>query len=390
MNPSFQLLFPIAEDDQWPSTGMKSYFLSMKPLTDVRFGFIGAGQIAYYAAEAVLRHPHAELVAIQDLHLERRSTLQKKHALKFAHETVEELLSNKSVDAVYIAVPNKFHIPLAIQALEAGKHVFLEKPFAMNAAEAEKAIAVAKAAGLVLTVGMNQRFTADSQKIKQLVDEGILGDIYHAKAYWWRRAGIPKLGTWFGNREIAGGGSLYDIGVHMLDLCLYTINNFEPISVAGATYTKFGNRGLGEGGWGLSDRSEAPFDVDDFASAFIRFANGATVTLDTSWASHRAAANSENVEIYGTEGGATVRPARLFRGSAALPATYEIVDELKVTLKMPHQDRFHNLINHLRGEEELCVSTHQALVVQKILDGIAESSRTGKEVLLASPTRPSS
>jgi predicted dehydrogenase len=355
----------------------------MKKLSDVRFGFIGAGAIAHYAADAVLRHPHAKLLAIQDLHVERLKTLQKKHALEFAHETVEELLANKSVDAVYIAVPNKFHIPLTIQALKAGKHVILEKPFAMNAAEAEKAIATAKAAGLVLNVGMNQRFNADSQKIRQLVEEGVLGDIYHAKAYWMRRTGIPKLGTWFGNKEIAGGGSLYDIGVHMLDLCLYTINNFEPVSVVGATYTKFGNRGLGEGGWGMSDRSDIPFDVDDFASAFIRFANGATVALDTSWAAHQAQGDRNNVEIFGTEAGATLRPARLFRGSASLPATYEIVDELKVALKMPHQDRFHNFINHLRGEEELCVTTHQALVVQKILDGIAESSRTGREVRLA-------
>ncbi len=355
----------------------------MKPLSEVRFGFIGAGQIAYYAAEAVLCHPHAKLVAIQDPHLERRTTLQKKHALEFAHEAVEELLANKSVDAVYIAVPNKFHIPLTIQALQAGKHVILEKPFAMNAGEAEQAIAAAKKADRVLFVGMNQRFTADSQKIKQLVDEGVLGEIYHAKAYWRRRTGIPKLGTWFGNKEIAGGGSLYDIGVHMLDLCLWAINNFEPVSVVGATYTKFGNRGLGEGGWGLSDRVETAFDVDDFASAFIRFANGATVTLDTSWACHQASGNMENVEIFGTEGGATLRPARLFRGSAGLPATYEIVDSLKMNLKMPHQDRFHNFINHLRGEEELCVSTQQALAVQKILDAIAESNRTGKEVRLA-------
>lgn len=355
----------------------------MKPLSEVRFGFIGAGAIAHYAAEAVLRHPHAKLTAVQDLHVDRLKTLQKKHSLEFAHETVEDLLANKSVDAVYIAVPNKFHVPLAIQALEAGKHVILEKPFAMNVAEAEKAIAAAKAADRVLTVGMNQRFTADSQKIKQLVEEGVLGEIYHAKAYWMRRTGIPKLGTWFVSKEIAGGGSLYDIGVHMLDLCLYTINNFEPVSVVGATYTKFGNRGLGEGGWGLSDRSEVAFDVDDFASAFIRFANGATVTLDTSWACHQAEANSDNVEIFGTEGGAMVRPARLFRASAGLPATYEIVDELKMNLKMPHQERFHNFINHLRGEEELCVSTQQSLVIQKILDGIAESNRTGKEVRLA-------
>jgi len=354
----------------------------MKHLSEVRFGFIGAGQISYYAAEAIGRHPHARLVAVQDLHLERLKTLQKKHTLEFAHETVEELLANNLVDAVYIAVPNKFHIPLALQALQAGKHVILEKPFAMNAAEAEEAIAAAKKAGLVLTVGMNQRFTADSQKIKQLVKEGVLGDVYHAKAYWMRRQGIPKLGTWFGNKALAGGGSLYDIGVHMLDLCLYTIDNFDPVAVSGAAYTKFGQRGLGEGGWGMSDRSETSFDVDDFASAFIRFTNGATVTLSTSWACHQAEANKDNVEFFGSEAGATIRPARLYRAGGGSPAGYEVIDEITLPLTMPHQDRFHNFINHLRGEEELCVTTHQALIVQKILDGIAESSRTGKEVRL--------
>ena len=354
----------------------------MTTLSTVRFGFIGAGAIAHYAADAVNQHPHGKLVAIQDPHLERRSTFQSKHALEHAHEAVEEMLANKNVDAVYIAVPNKFHIPLTIQALEVGKHVVLEKPFAMNAAEAEQAIKLAEKKGLVLFVGMNQRYSADSQKIKKLVEDGVLGEIYHAKAIWRRRSGIPKLGTWFGNKEVAGGGSLYDIGVHMLDLCLYTIDNFEPVSVTGATYTKFGNRGLGEGGWGLSDRTDAVFDVDDFASAFIRFANGATVTLDTTWACHQATSNIDNVEIFGTEAGASVRPARLFRSDPRPPESYEVLDDLKVPLKMPHQERFHNFINHLRGEEELCVTTHQALVVQKILDAIAESSRTGKEVRL--------
>lgn len=354
----------------------------MKPLSEVRFGFIGAGQIAHWAADVVKSHPHARLVAVKDLNETRVKALQTKHAFEFAYTKAQELVANSSIDAVYIASPNKMHVPHALMALNAGKHVILEKPFAMNAAEAEQVVAAAKANDCVFTVGMNQRFSADSQKIRHLVENGVLGEIYHAKAYWFRRSGIPKLGTWFGNKELAGGGSLYDIGVHMLDLCLHTIGNFSPVSVVGATYTKFGNRGLGEGGWGMSDRTDILFDVDDFASAFIRFANGATVTLDTSWACHRAESNRDNVEIFGTEAGATLRPARLFKAGTGSPVAYEIADQINVPLKMPHQERFHNFINHLRGEEELCVTPGQALTVQRILDGIAESNRTGKEVRL--------
>jgi len=350
--------------------------------SEIRFGFIGAGQISYWAADAVKSHPNARLVAAKDLNEERVRALAGKHGIEFVYTKAAEMLANPAVDAVYIATPNKFHAALAIQALEAGKHVMLEKPFAMNAGEAEKVIAAAKAADRVFTVGMNQRFTGDSQKIKHLVDTGVLGEIYHAKAYWFRRSGIPKFGTWFVSKELAGGGALCDIGVHMLDLCLYTIGNFAPVSVVGAAYTKFGNRGLGEGGWGMSERSNITMDVDDFSSAFIRFANGATVTLDVSWACHRPDSNRDNVEVFGTEAGATLRPARLFRAGTGSPSAYEIIDQIDVPLKMPHQDRLHNFINHLLGKEELCVTPEQALVVQRILDGIGESNRTGREVRL--------
>ena len=141
----------------------------MTTLSTVRFGFIGAGAIAHYAADAVRKHSNASLVAIQDPHLERRSTFQSKHALEHAHESVEELLANKAVDAVYIAVPNKFHIPLAIQALSKpmGKHVILEMPFAMNAIEAEQAINLAKKFGPRPLCGhepaLQRRFAEDQE-----------------------------------------------------------------------------------------------------------------------------------------------------------------------------------------------------------------------------------
>lgn len=355
----------------------------MLKLENVRFGFIGTGQITYSAANAIKKNASATLHAAFDLNAERLAAFAKETGTAKTYDTVESLLADKELDAVYIATPNKFHAPLAKQALQAGKHVILEKPFAMNYAEAKEAAELSRKLGLVFTIGMNQRFTPDSQRVKTLVEQGALGEIYHAKAYWRRRTGIPKLGTWFSNYAVAGGGALYDIGVHMLDLCLYTIDNYQPVSVSGATYTKFGNRGLGEGGWGMSEKTDTAFDVDDFATAFIRFANGATVTLDATWAGHSEQANRENVEIFGTEGGASLRPGKFFRfGSADGYAKYEVTDVDQVPTRWAHNDRFHNFINHLTGKEELGVSLEQALVVQKILDAIALSSKTGREVVL--------
>ena len=350
-------------------------------MQEVRFGFIGAGKISQYSAEAIAKHPQARLLAVQDLNRARLDELAEKFAVPHRFEKASELLACPEVDAVYIAVPNSFHASLAIEAMLAGKHVILEKPFAMNATEAAEVLRVARATGKAFTLGMNQRFLPDAQKIVALSHAGALGEIYYAKAYWFRREGIPKLGTWFGNKQLAGGGAINDIGVHLLDLCLHAMDNFEPVSVFGVTYTKFGNRGLGEGGWGISDATETTFDVDDLATATIRMKNGAAVCLETSWAAHIEEKNRMNVELFGTEAGASLYPAKLFKRDP-LDADYRVIENVAAKPALPHCDRFHNFINHLLHAEPLLVTGEQALVVQRILDAVAESCRTGQSVNL--------
>lgn len=349
-------------------------------MKEVRFGFIGSGKISHFSAESLLKHEHARLVATQDLNKARADELADKFDITHRYTESSELFARSDIDAVYIAVPNKFHAALAIDAMKAGKHVLLEKPFAMSAAEAEEVIRVSKETGRVFTVGMNQRFNEDSQKIKAIAKTGALGEIYYAKAYWFRREGIPKLGTWFGNKALAGAGAINDIGVHLLDLCLHAMDNFEPVSVFGTTYTKFGNRGLGEGGWGISDATESTFDVDDLASAMIKMRNGATVCLEVSWAAHIADANRMDVELFGTEMGASLYPAKLYKRSDPHNADYQVIENVAAKPALEHCDRFHNFVNHLLHDEPLLVTAQEALVVQKILDAVAESTRTGKSV----------
>ena len=347
----------------------------------IRFGFLGSGAISHHSANDVNRHLQGKVVAAQDISAARTAELCKAHNIPKAYATAEELLADPEIDAVYIAVPNKFHVPLTIQALKAGKHVLLEKPFAMNLAEAQEAAAVAQKMGKVLTLGMNQRFERAPQVIKALVERGDFGEIYHIKAFWMRRSGIPKLGTWFGNKDLAGAGALYDIGVHFLDLALYLLGNFEPVSVSGATYTKFGHLGLGEGGWGKSDKENLKFDVDDFATGLIRFANGVSLSLDVSWACHAEEHDRADVQLYGTKGGALARQGRFYHPD---PKTgeYIIVQGATAPVRFPHGNRFHNFINHLVAGEELCVTLDQAIGVQRILDALNLSAATGREVRL--------
>lgn len=351
-------------------------------MADIKFGIIGAGAIAYSSCREISSHPRAQIKGACDLNGQRLNRLQQTFSIPTVYSTSEALLENPDIDAVYIAVPNAYHAPIALQALAAGKHVILDKPFALNLAQAKEVTDLAQQQDRIFMLGMNQRFVPSSQIIKNLVSNGVLGELYHCKACWMRRTGIPKLGTWFGNKALSGGGSLLDIGVHLLDLALYLLDNFEPVAVSGATYSKFGHRGLGEGGWGHSDRENITFDVDDFATALIKLKGGVTVTLDVSWALHQKDSDLMNVNLFGTEAGATVYPAEIYRYGENR-GEYLLQQNPAADQQYSHNSRFFNFINTILGEEKLCVTIEQALAVQSIIDAIYESCRSGKEVRFA-------
>lgn len=347
----------------------------------VKVGVIGAGGITYSSCREIEAHGDAEIVAACDASEARLTRLCETFNIPRRYSDSKELLADSDIEAVYIALPNVFHAPLAEEALDTGKHVILEKPFALNLREANAVADAAQRSGKLFMLGMNQRFVPGAQKIKQLVDSGTLGDIYHAKAFWMRRSGIPRLGTWFGNKAMAGGGSLLDIGVHVMDLALYLMDNFKPEAVSGATYTRFGNRGLGEGGWGISDREDIKFDVDDFATAIVKLAGGATLSLDVSWALHQAERDQMNVNLYGSEAGASVYPAELYKFGEG-SREYQVIQNPEAESVYNHTSRFHNFINAILDREAPCVTIDQSVAVQSIIDAIYESCTTGKEVRL--------
>lgn len=350
-------------------------------MSNLKVGVIGAGAISPSHCRGTINHQKAELVAIADASEERAGDLQKEYDIPKLYTSIEDLVADKDIDAVTIGLPTFLHASSAIAALEADKHVFLDKPFAMNRQEATQVVQTAKDNGKIFCVGMNQRFARDSQTIKTIASRGDLGEVYHGKAYWLRRSGIPRLGTWFGSKERSGGGALLDIGVHMLDLCLSLMDNFEPEAVSGFSYTKFGNRGLGEGGWGKSEREDITFDVDDFSGALIKLSGGATVMLEVSWARHQEVHNTHNVELFGTEGGAKAYPAKVFRYSST-PGEYDVVEPQGVPIRYQHADRVQNWLDAILGDDELECKPEQSLAVQKIIDAIYDSAATGREIII--------
>ena len=345
--------------------------------TPVNVAVIGAGGIGQDHLNSFKLHPRARIVALAEVSAERGRLAAEQFSIPEVVADYRKLLARDDIDVISIALPNYLHAPVALDALRAGKNVMLDKPMATNARDAAKLVAEARRRGVLFMVGQNFRFNADTQTARQVIDEGALGDIYHAKTSWVRRAGIPRIGSWFTQKQFAGGGCTYDIGVHALDRCLYLMGEFEAASVSGQTFAKFGPRGLGNGNWGKSEiNPKAAFDVDDLSVALIKLRSGRTVLLEASWAAHGAEIDLNGTQLFGTEAGLSLPPVKLFRQTRKGYAA-ETID----TRPSPvHTNRMVHFIDCLLGKAKPFVKPSESLAVQRILDAIYVSAATGREV----------
>jgi predicted dehydrogenase len=345
-----------------------------------KIGMIGAGGISEAHLEAIREEPRAEVVAIADVYREMAEFRAKRHNIPHVFTDYKNMLEQADLDAVIICVPNYLHAEAAKDALAAGKHILCEKPMAMNVQEAEEMIEAAKRADKILMVGQNNRFRSDSRYVKRLLDEGKLGHVYHAKTGWVRRYGIPGWGSWFTRKEMAGGGPLIDIGVHMLDLTLWLVGHPKPVSVLGQTYAQFGPQKRGLSGWGRIDEN-GHFNVEDMAVAMITFENGFTLNLDASWASH---IEKENVflQLYGSEGGTSLHLLEnrltLYHELNGAPATTDLAPEIEKERVL----LFRNFIDSIEGTAAPVCTPEQALYINRLIDAIYVSAQTGEAVKL--------
>src|SRR5262245_56558899 len=269
----------------------------------LRVGVVGAGIGAIHLA-AYAQIPEVEIVALAGLDDERVRRVAAEYKVPRTYREYEHLLAAPDVDAVSICLPNVLHAPVSMAALQAGKHVLVEKPLARTPEEGRAMMAAAQESGRILMVSFDKRYRGDVQWIKQYIDSGAVGKIYYAKAHWMRRSGIPRLGSWFVSKEQAGGGPLIDLGVHVLDIAMYLMGEPAPLAVSANTYAEFGPRGLhgcAGGRWSTDQLNR--YEVEDLATAFIRLEGGATLLLEASWATHSAAGDDYGVTLYGSEGG---------------------------------------------------------------------------------------
>lgn len=282
------------------------------PREPLRVGVIGCGAGLFHL-EGYSQDPRVKIVALAGLDTDRCTSLAERFNVPNVYRDYQDLLAQDDIDAVSIAVPNFLHKPVAIAALEAGKHVLIEKPLARNEAEGQAMVEAAEKAGKILAISFQRRSRHDVQLMREQVQNGDLGRVYYSKAFWMRRSGIPGWGSWFTSKEAAGGGPLIDLGVHVLDLILYVLGNPKVATVSATTYAEIGTQGRGN--WvgrsqGFIPDGHKGYEVEDLASAFIRFEDGGTLLLEASWASYGEMEDDFGIQVYGSKGGARMHSVK--------------------------------------------------------------------------------
>lgn len=348
----------------------------------MKIGVIGVGSIGTVHTNAYVANGNAcEISAICDIDEAKLASHGERLGVKNRFVDYHDLLKS-DVDAVSVCVWNNLHAEMAIAAFKAGKHVLLEKPMAMNARQGQEIVDAAEASGKVLQIGMVWRQHKEAQLVKKLIDEGVLGEIYHIRSVLTRRRGIPGLGGWFTTKSRSGGGPLIDLGVHWFDISMYLSGHWNPTSVSATTFNHF----TGDmknyhytNMWAGPPKYDGVCDVEDYATGHIRFGRKAALSFDISWAG-----NSDEecfIELLGTKGG-----VKLFNGQTCNKVLTEVNGLVSDLLpQFQCEDEWFNrqmrlFLTACRGEGKPAATGREGVVVMKVLDAVYESSKQGREV----------
>ena len=347
----------------------------------IKIGIIGVGGISQMHINSYRANPNVELYAFCDIDKKRLEEKGKANGIARLFTSAQEMCALPELDAVSVCTWNSAHAPCAIAALEAGKHVLCEKPMATDAGQAQAMLDAAERSGKILAMGFVRRFGRDCTFAKDFAEAGALGEIYFAKAKYIRRNGNP--GGWFGDKSRSGGGPLIDLGVHVIDLLRYLMGNPRPVSVTAAAFDKLGNRsGLKlspKGYLSETEETETINNVEDFATAFIRFDNGAVLSVETSFCLNGQ--DSAEVALYGNRGGIEFEPKlTLYSEQNGYLVDLSPVPNPSLDIDAAFRAEIYDFVNAILNGTPVKAPAEDGVLLMKILDAAYESARTGREV----------
>ncbi|MDP4118230.1 MAG: Gfo/Idh/MocA family oxidoreductase [Bacillota bacterium] len=349
----------------------------------VRIALIGAGNIGKCHLERYKKDTRFEVAAICDFNELTLNETADIYGIEKRYTDIDEMLSSEKLDAADVCVWNCNHAKCSIKALNAGLHVFCEKPMAYSVAEAEAMKEAAEKNNRILMIGFVMRFSNESTIAKDFIDNGYLGEIYYSKATYLRRHGNPC--GWFSDKSRSGGGPVLDLGVHVIDHTRYLMGNPKPVSVYATTFDKLKNRPhiKTKSGWMPKGATTQDLcDVEDMATALIRYDNGAVTLLETSFSLNTQP--SIQKEIYGTKGGMSLE------GGLKIYSEMNdyLVDITPVDLNLlingtePFEAEIKHFGDCVLSGTKCMANADDGIVVMKILEAIYKSAKTGHEVII--------
>jgi len=328
----------------------------------------GGGHIAKKAHIPNFKaNPHTEVVAVCNSDLIKAQQIASEFGIPGAYDDFNRMLLECKPDIVSVCTPNYLHHEYTLKAVRAGAHVFCEKPPALNAAQAKEMEKAAAAEGKVLAYNFQLRHAAEVAAIKQHLDEGVLGNIYHVKATFLRQRGVPVRGK-FLNKDAQGGGALIDIGVHVLDLALYMIGYPEVMAVLADIYSQVGKQG-GTGYYGLWKGED--FTVEDSCFAHIRLKSDCSITLETAFAINMPQDSILNIQLFGDRGGASVFPPELYLPEAVGMKT----NALEIPSVDQHKLSIDAFVDACLGKSHNLCNAQQGAQLQQLLDDLYASAQ---------------
>lgn len=344
----------------------------------MKIGIIGTGGVARILhLPGIKKLNNVEVIAAADTREEAASSFAKDFGIPHVFRDYRHILEMKEVDIVDICTPNCFHHPITIDSLNAGKHVICEKPIAINVEQVKEMIAAAKKNRKKLMSIQHHRFRPEVQRIKSMILEGVLGDMYFARAHALRRRGVPTSIT-FIKKSVAGGGPMFDIGVHILDLTYWLMGCPGVKSVTGMIVRKLAGQKDIRGDFGEWDRSV--YDVEDFAAGFIKFKNGSALNLETSFLLNMSEKEIFNTQIFGTKGGLSLpwgRSPEIYMEKEGIHLTTQITGAPEVSM---HGEQIRAFVKSVMEDKSVPVPPEESLEVIRIIESIYLSARTGKEI----------
>ncbi len=346
----------------------------------LKVGVIGVGGIAATHFPGWKESPHTEVAALADVSVEALDRAGDREDVRVRYSDPIDLIADPDIDIVDVCTPNMYHAPLAIAALDAGKHVLCEKPLAPTPADIRAMIEARDRSGKLLMTAQHFRFQGSAKALKAEIDTGVLGEVYHARSWMLRRSGAPTR-PGFIMKQHSGGGPCIDIGVHILDLTLWMMGHPKSISVTGVAQDKLRRLPGAFSNWG--GLIPPDWDVEEFAAAFVRFENGATLVLEVSWLLNHPKTQGEDMQmwLYGDRGGAHWPQNVILTTDNGTKQHKDT--QLQIADKgEPHALECIAFADAVANGKPSPVPAEESLQVMTILDALYLSAKTGREVRL--------